>query len=499
MTTEERSRTGPPRSLFTVREAARITGARIAPVSGVSDPEGAVVTGIEVDSRHIRPGDLFCALGGERVDGHDFVGRAFEAGAVAALVSRPVPVEGPTAGPLLVVDDVLGALTGLARHHLSRFRVPVIAITGSVGKTTTKDMIAAALAPTMNVLASRGNLNTDVGLPLTLVELGPEHEVACLEMGMRGGGQIAALAALARPETGVITNIGPVHIELLGSLEAIAAAKEELLWALSPEGVAVLNADDPLLVRAAEVHRGRLAGVITYGLDRPASVLASAVEASGSGMSFDVVLSGPVRELAGTGAMPRLRLPLGGRHAVQNALAAVACGLLYGASPESIRQGLARVKLSGMRQELTTVAGVLVINDTYNAAPASMTASLELLAQYARGGRTIALLGDMLELGDLSGEAHLEVGRTVARLGIGLLVTVGTRSEGIVRGAAGAGMPRDRISAFESVAEAAQAVVGAARAGDAVLVKASRGMRLEAATEIIVSGLRERGASCEHS
>lgn len=505
MSGDERLRTGPVRPLFTVAEAAEWTGARVETIgssaaeAAAGDSGSTVIVGVEVDSRFVRPGDLFCALKGERVDGHDFVGRAFEAGALAALVARDPGGPVPSGRVLLRVPDVLAALGTLARRHRERFPVPVIAVTGSVGKTTTKDLVASALGAARRVLANRGNLNTDIGLPLTLFELGPEHEIACLEMGMRGPGEITRLAALAHPVAGIITNVGPVHIELLGSLEAIARAKEELLWAL-PEGTgtAVLNADDPVVADMARRHRARLARVVTYGLDRPADVTARDLDHGTEGeTTFRVIAAGFAE--AGPGDLGRFSIPLGGRHSVSNALAAVATALLWGVAPDAIRTGLRHPRLSAMRQEVTEVAAVRVINDAYNAGPASMAASVDYLAalRARRGGRAVAVLGDMLELGDLSETAHRDLGRVVARAGLDLLVAVGPRAAALADEAARTGLGPERVIHFsgdDANAAAARAALDYVRPGDTVLVKASRGMKLEEVVEKLVDGLRAREA-----
>ncbi len=512
----ERVRTGPVRRLFSVAEVARVTGGQIerldpAPDGGrdrTPDPAEVFLTGVEVDSRLIRQGDLFCALPGERVDGHDFVGRAFAAGALAALVSRePVLAcdgrgavgggSGSLSGRFLVrVPESLEALGRLAAWHRRRFDLPVVGVTGSVGKTTTKDLIASTLRRRFRVLATPGNLNTDIGLPLTLFELGPEHEVACLEMGMRGPGEIERLAAIARPSVGVLTIVGPVHIELLGSVEAIARAKEELLWSLPSSGTAVLNADDERVAAMARTHRERLARVLTYGLERPADVSARSIDHEGEeGTRFEVVLAGRARELAGASGIGWFRVPLAGRHSVSNALAAVAVGLLFGMDPEDIRSGLARAEVSAMRQEVFDVGGVRVVNDAYNASPPSMAAAVALLVELRRkrGGKAVAVLGDMLELGDHSEPAHRGVGRTVAAAGIDHLVAVGPQAAAIAEEARKAGLGPGRVAWFADVPEAAEEVLRLAGPGDTVLVKASRGLRLERLVERVLAGLRERG------
>jgi len=488
---DDRRREAPPRVLFTAGQAAVWTGARL------EGDAGAVVTGVEVDSRLVRPGDLFAALPGERTDGHLYVGKAFDAGAVAALVSQSPEGGLPPGKALLHVGDVLRALGTLAARHRERFRLPVVGITGSVGKTTTKDLVAAALGSFFRVLANRGNLNTDIGLPLTLFELGPEHEVACLEMGMRGPGEIARLAELARPTVGVLTTVGPVHIERLGSLEAIAAAKEELLWALPADGVAVLNADDPRVAAMGARHRDRLRSVVTYGLEQPALVAAVDVDPGGDDgrASFRVTVA-PGSGLP-TAGEARFTVPLAGRHSVSNALAAVAVGLVLGVPPEALRAGLDQARLSGMRQEVSVVAGVRVVNDAYNAGPASMAAAIDLLRAFraSRGGRAVAVLGDMLELGDLSEAAHRELGELIARVGLDYLFACGRWAEVTVKAARSGGLGAERARHFAggtAKEDAARAALEVLRPGDTVLVKASRGMRFEDVVEMLLASLGRR-------
>jgi len=544
MDSPDRERAGPVRPLFTVAEAARLTGGTVLPtrdapapagglgppsaggLSAGADPEHVVLTGVEVDSRLVREGDLFCALPGERVDGHDFVGRAFDAGARAALVTRepedPAPQGGGRGGFLIRVPGAVSALGRLARAHRDRFDLPLVGVTGSVGKTTTKDLIASALSGGLTVLANRGNLNTDIGLPLTIFELGPEHQAACLEMGMRGPGEIERLCSIARPSVGVVTNVGPVHIELLGSVEAISRAKEELLYALPDSGSAVLNADDAIVAGMGARHRGRLERVLTYGFSDEADVRAGAPVVLPSGdTAFEVALSPGAAELAraaglavragetappasgaaGLSGLGRFTIPLAGRHSVSNALAALAVGLLLGVAPEALREGLARASLSAMRQETTDAGGVRVINDAYNAGPGSMAAAIDLLADLRtrRGGRAVAVLGDMLELGPVSEEAHREVGRLAAGAGIDFLVAVGPRSEALAEEATESGLGRDRVvhHAEPDPGAVASSVLSVIRPGDTVLVKASRGMKLEQVVGRLLACLRERDVRSE--
>lgn len=286
--------------------------------------------------------------------------------------------------------------------------------------------------------------------------------------------------------------MGPVHIEWLGSLQAIATAKEELLWALPPDGSAVLNADDPIVSAMAPRHRGRLARVVTYGLDRPADVSAAGLDpASEAGARFLVTAFGT--------ELGPFTVPLAGKHSVLNALAAVAVALLHGVNPEAIRSGLARPRLSGLRQEVTVVGGVTVVNDAYNAGPASMAASVELLVAWRarRGGRAVAVLGDMLELGGLSETAHRDLGRALARAGIDHLIAVGPLSAVLSAAARQGGLGEDQVRHFSGQPgagnpEAAEAALRAVRPGDTVLVKASRGMKFEEIADHLVSGLRDR-------
>lgn len=459
--------------LFTAAEAAGAVGGRLLGGSG-----GEGIRRVVVDSRAAGPGDLFVAVPGRRVDGHAFVGEALARGAVAALVSRVPSGEAP-AGPdpppaaLILVDDTVAALGRLAAWHRARFAVDVVGVTGSVGKTTTKEMTAAALATRLRVLRSPGNLNTEIGLPLALLELRPEHQAAVLEMAMRGPGQIRYLARLARPRVGVLTVIGETHAELLGSVEAVALAKRELIEELPPEGWAVLNADDPRQRPMAAATRAR---VVWYGLGSEAQVRAEDPVPCGTGVRFR--LRAP--ELAEGEAV--VTLPMPGRHHVSDALAAAATGLVLGLDLGEIARGLARVTLPEMRSRILALGGLTVIDDTYNASPASVKAALETLDQVA-SGRRVAVLGDMLELGTYALAGHREVGQAAAR--VDLLLTVGTHARHIREAAVAAGLAPERALHCADRAEALAILQRLLRPGDTVLVKGSRALRLEA----VVSGL----------
>lgn len=438
----------------------------------------AAFSGAAVDSRKVKPGNLFIALPGERVDGHDFVGAAFAAGAPVALVAR-APTALPAGAAAIVVPDTLAALAALGAWRLAVHPVPIVGVTGSVGKTTTKDLIAAALGAQLRVLSNEGNLNSEIGLPLTLLRLEPEHEVAVLEMGMRGRGQISRLCSIARPKIGVITNILEVHLELLGSLENIAAAKAELLEALPPDGVAVLNGDDP----RARALGGKYGGMtILYGTEQPVDVTATDVHTDASGSTFEVVVGGQLAP-----ARAEIALPVPGRHNALNAAAAVAVGLALGVPLERLRDGLEMARTSAMRLEAFSVGGITVINDAYNASPASMRAALGVLRDLA-GGRKIAVLGNMLELGPLAREWHRDIGAAVVEANCDYLITVGDLAAYIAEGARAAGMRADAVTVCRSNGEAVAVLSDVLRPGDTLLVKGSRGMQMEE----IVAALKKR-------
>jgi len=464
---------------YSVEEVARAIGGRLI-LGGPS----ARIRGISTDTRTLRPGDLFFALTGETFDGHRFLGQAIEAGAAAAVLDQ-ARLNGlpPAAPPLIHVPDVTRALGDLAAHHRRRFPARVLGITGSVGKTSTKDLVASVLGQKYRVLRNPGNWNNEIGVPLTLFRLGPETEFAVLEMAMRGAGQIRRLAQIAAPEAGIVTNIGVAHMELLGSREAIAAAKAELLELLPPEGVGLLNADDDFF----EFLVKKVPRAISFGVSPEADVTGRVVGRWGGSGADGLPTMGDSEETtteleiwSRQFEVPPFtaRLPFLGAHHLSNALAATAAGLLYGLTPSLIAAGLEAAELSGMRMErLETKHGLVILNDAYNASPDSMIAALAVLEQC--GGRRIAALGDMFELGHASEEAHRQVGERAARARIDLLVTVGDRATGIAEAAVEAGLPATRVIRCADAAEAAQTLRDCLRAGDTLLVKASRAMQLE--------------------
>lgn len=463
--------------LLTIEELREVISTKILAGAGAGWMKQPVRQ-ISLDSRSIRSGDLFLAMKGERFDGHDFVGAALSRGAAGAIVYDSYNVEPLAIKPnpkrlapfILGVRDPLFAYQQLATHHRSRFDIPVVAVTGSNGKTTTKEMVASVMAHRWRVLKTEGNLNNRIGVPQTLFRLNGRHEGAVIEMGVDHVGQTTRLCEIVRPTIGVITNIGPDHLEFFGSMEGSAQSKAELLDLLPSDGTAVLNADDPyydyLAARA-------ICRVVSFGFSSKADVRATDVKSDGrNGTIFRLLLPGKVRHTI-------VRIHVQGDHNVINALAAAAVGAVLGLPGAVIAQGLSRFRPAAMRSQVFISHGVTVINDCYNANPASMKAAVQLLAQRGAGRKKIAVLGDMLELGLNAVPLHEEVGMFVAQQGIDQLVACGTLGRSLAEGAAQAGLDRRNIVLTPDAAVAATAVKAIAKPGAVVLVKASRGMKLE--------------------
>ena len=436
--------------------------------------EDLLLTSVSTDSRTLVEGACFIPLIGARFDGHDFLEEAARKGARSALIE-----EGRAWShlPLAVaaVADTTRALTDLARGYRMQFDVPVVAVTGSNGKTTTKEMIAAILRRSRPVLATEKNYNNEIGLSHTLLRMERAHRAVVVEMGMRGQGQIALLASIARPTVGVVTNVGPVHLEQLGSVDAVAEAKAELVEALEPDGWAVLNADDP---RVAAMAAKTVARVITFGLSDSAQVRAEDVRLDRQGRARFLLRSSE-------GAV-RVELRVPGRHSVMNALAAAAAALALGAGLEDVASGLAEAEGGEMRMEMVRLgAGIRLLNDAYNASPLSMRAALDTLAAL-EAERKVAVLGDMLELGKFSAEAHREAGRRAAAAGVELLITVGKQARETAAGAVEAGLDQERVLGCETAEEAAEECAARVRPNDLVLLKGSRGVRLERVAEALL-------------
>jgi UDP-N-acetylmuramoyl-tripeptide--D-alanyl-D-alanine ligase len=452
-------------ALFTIEEILEVTSARLVPPAAAPKLRQGVER-VTTDSREAGHGDLFIALPGERYDGHAFVSEALRKGAVAAVVSRvPDEFRANEGHWLLKVEDTVRAYQQLAGHHRLRFDVPIVAVTGSNGKTTTKEMVAAVLSERGTVLKTAGNLNNRIGVPRTLLELTPEHQAAVIEMGVDQLGQTSRLCEIVRPTIGVITNIGPDHLEWFGTLEASAQAKAELLDYLHPDDTAVLNADDVYFDYLAARARCR---VVSFGGGEHADVRAEGgVADNSSGMTLGVHLPGRARPT-------KVMLPAHGAHNVSNALAAAAVGYVLGMKMPAIGRGLGRFRPAAMRSEVMAVGGITLINDCYNANPA-----LDLLSDLGRGRRSIAVLGDMLELGPTASALHREVGEYAARKGIGHLVAVGDLARDIAAGARRQGFPAESTHEVPTAAEAAKVVKALLDPQDVVLIKASRRLRLE--------------------
>lgn len=443
----------------------RATLGEIAAALGLEPPASPLIPieGWSVDSRTIQPGELFFALKGPRHDGHDFVGQALRRGAAAAVVERPP--EG-AAGPLLIVPDAQGALEALAAWARGRFAGRVVAVTGSAGKTTAKEVIGALLASAFPVGKSAGNLNNHVGVPLSLLRLPEEAQAAVLELAMNHPGEIRRLAALARPQVGVVTNVGHAHAGFFDSLEQVALAKRELIEELPPEGVAVLNADDPRVAAFARVHPGR---TLRFGLSAGAEVRAEAVEWTPEGARFRV-----------DGV--EFESPLPGRHGVLNVLAGLAVARAFGLPLGQLREPVRRLELPAMRGRRFTHRGVTIFDDCYNSNPEAVRAMLETLAA-TPARRRIAVLGEMLELGRWAESLHREAGQQAVRCGVDVLVGIRGAARWMVDQALRSGLPAGAAFFFESPAEAGRFLRGLLREGDAVLFKGSRGVQVEKALE----------------
>ena len=442
------------------RSLTSIAGAVEGEVTG----DDVWVSRVAVDSREVAGGDLFVALRGERVDGHDFVGRAFAGGAAAALVVRPV-----AGGPHVAVADTEDALRRLAIDERASMTAPVVGITGSTGKTSVKDLAAAVLGMRFRVSASPRSFNTEVGVPVTLCNVDPDADVVVCEMGSRGLGHIRSLTKIARPLVGIVTNVGLAHLEMFGSPQNVADAKAELIEALPPDGTAVLNADDPVVRSFAARTEAR---ALMFGTDGRADVRAEDLRLDDAGR--------PSFTLRTPDGDERVDLPLVGEHMAWNALAAAGAGVALGLTAGECAAGLKDARISGWRMEIVDApGGYRIVNDAYNANPTSMAAALKAIAWMARGGRSIAVLGHMAELGPIAEREHERVGELAARLGIDRLVVVGPEARRIAVGAVREGVEPDRITEVGTIDEAVSAVRDLVHPGDVVLLKGSRVAGLE--------------------
>ncbi len=419
------------------------------------------ITGVTIDSRAVQPGFLFVPIKGERFDGHDFIPAARGSGALCCLTEKPLAEE-----PYILVGSALDAFQSIAGAYRSLFDIPVVGITGSAGKTTTKELIAGVLEQKYNILKNEGNLNNQTGVPITLLRLEPCHEAAVIEMGMNHFGEISNLSRIARPKVCVLTNIGEAHIEHLGSKEGILKAKSEMLEYMEPDGHLVINGDDPYLLPL----KLKYPDAVTYGLGDHNSVRARDIHELGlDGMSFTACYYG---------TETRIHVPSPGAHMVMNALAALAAGRLMGVSEEQIRRGIERFCPASGRMHVTDTGNIKILNDAYNANPTSMAASICVAAK--AGGRSVCILGDMFELGEKGEEYHRQIGKRAAQEGVDLIVCAGTLSRHIYEAAKETGASALHFPDRQSLLAVLPEII---KKGDTVLVKASRGMRLETVVE----------------
>jgi UDP-N-acetylmuramoyl-tripeptide--D-alanyl-D-alanine ligase len=460
---------------WTVKEVAGALG--VTPPGGL-DPL-ARLAGVSIDSRTVARGELFVAIHGPRHDGHNFIGTALDAGALAAIVAQDRLAEfaEPVRSKLIAVEDTLAALQWLAQAVRSRWGRQLAAVTGSAGKTTTKEILAALLASRFRVLKSEGNLNNEYGLPLQLLRLDDADEAAVVELGMSHAGELRRLAEIARPNVGVVTCVAPVHLEFFASVDEIALAKRELIEGLAGgDSVAVLNADDPRVARFAEAAPGH---VMTFGFSSGADFHAENIEDNGA--------DGSVFDFIGPEGRARLTLPLAGRHNISNALAALAAASLWHVGIAEAKEVFPGLEPAGMRgRVLRYEAGFSVINDCYNSNPVALAAMIEILVHTPASGRRILAAGEMLELGTSSAELHREAGRAAAATGkLDWIIGVQGNGESFVRGAIEEGHLAARAKFIGSSAEAAGFVADLLQPGDLMLVKGSRGVKMERIVEAL--------------
>ncbi len=428
---------------------------------------GTVITQVSTDSRTLKKGDLFVALVGEKFDGHNFLEGVCQQGAIGAVVSKPVTDASQLTPPIIVqVNDTLVALGDIANCHRRKFDLPIIAITGSNGKTTTKDITTSVLAQRFSVFKSEKSYNNQIGIPLRLMQLSKADEIAVLEIGTSWPGEIERLSRITTPTVGVITNIGPAHLELLGSIEGVAEEKGALLAHVEH---ALLNADDPMTPRLAVRVCGQ---ITTFGWQNDADISASEIEIDSFGKpTFTLKIGGD--------EIGRVHLPCLGKHNIYNALAAAGVGLWAGLTPTEICAGLERFQPADMRMQPILHNDLHIINDAYNSNPESLKSALAFLSDIEIAGKRIAILGDMLELGEHSRTLHLKAGQTIPT-NINLLITVGPQSRAIAHGAEGR---IESIISCDTPKQAAQELIQYAQPGDAVLIKGSRGIKLEQVLE----------------
>lgn len=448
-----------------IQEILQVTGGTL--VAGKAE---GLITGVTSDSRTVGEGVLFIAICGEKVDGHSFVHQAMLQGAACALIEKEVEVI--LDKPVILVENTIRAMGTIAKLVMEKLAVPTVGITGSVGKTTTRDMTHAVMEQKYRTLKNENNFNNEIGVPLTVFKADGTVAAAVIEMGMDHFGEIDRLSSMVMPDAAIVTNIGMSHIEQLGSQENIYQAKAEMFANTKPDGVVILNGDDPILM----AHKHEITQqVITVGVKNShADWTATDIVSDANSVSF---------QAHGFGHTLSIALPVPGEHNVLNALEAIACGIYFGVEPEAISAALSDFSLTHMRMDIIACERITVINDCYNAAPASIEAALTVLANYAE--RKVAILGDIGALGKFSYQAHKDLGSAVVKNGIDLLVTVGEQARYIAEGAFLNGMDSSNILSVDTVEEAYPELSSAISENDVVLVKASRFMGLERITEFL--------------
>jgi UDP-N-acetylmuramoyl-tripeptide--D-alanyl-D-alanine ligase len=462
--------------IFFLEEVLMATGGKL-----LQGERSAFFQGISTDSRTLSKGELFIALKGPRYDGHQFALQALEKKAGGVMIVEEMVGDfrwnGYRPKAVIAVKDTLQALGDIARDRRRKYGTPVVALTGSNGKTTTKEMISACLETTFPILKTKGNWNNLIGVPLTLLNLTEKERVVVLEMGMNVPGEIGRLTEIAKPDVGLITNIQKVHLEGLGSLGRVKEEKGELFRRMKQDGAILVNRDDPSVIELASEFPGQK---ITFGIENLSDIMAQEIRLMGAeGTSFVLIIGGEEIEMT---------LPALGRHFVPNALAAIGIATLFGIEVKKAKEALEQFHLLPMRMEVCPLpGGAVLINDAYNANPKSMELALETLAEGKGKGRSIAVLGDMLELGDFTEEAHLQLGKKVRELSIDLLLTLGEEAPVVVASAIRHGFEPERAKVVESHSEAISILKQVIQKGDWILIKGSRRMAMEK----IVEGLKE--------
>lgn len=467
---------------ISLKEILRVTGAELIANKKWGGSDGSAkafrlplinyhVPGVTTDSRKIFDGVLFVALKGENFNGEDFAEDALRKGAGAVLVSRTASTH-QISGVVLKVDDTLTAYQQISRSWRERFNIPVIAITGSTGKTTTKDLTAAAISALGEIQKTTANFNNEIGVPMTLLGITDKSKAAVVEIGMRGLGQIENLAKYVKPTIAIVTNVNETHIEILGSIENIAKAKSELVEAIQAGGTVILNADDKNVLAMKNLVKDGVK-IITYGLENSADLTAENILIENNSTKFNLKYGGKIFEF---------EIPVTGRHNVSNSLAAIAAALSLGIAIEEIRKGFSDMAISKMRFETVQRDGVTIINDAYNASPASMRAAFQTVSEIY-DGRKIAVLGDMLELGEISEKVHREIGAELVKNKFDTLIVLGELGKFIADGAKDSGMKNIFVTSTHE--EAAKKILSILREGDIILFKASHGMHMEKIIELI--------------